>query len=130
MSLRNLAESDLATVLEDGATGFGWPITLTDPAGQSNADPIFGSSTDIEQMIDPDTGQLVNGRAASVAVRLSTLAGAGFSGVPRGVADSKSKPWLVTVDDIGGQSRTFKVRQSNPDRALGVVVCILEAYSE
>ncbi len=33
MSIRQLAESDLGLILEDEATGFGWPITVTDPSG-------------------------------------------------------------------------------------------------
>lgn len=126
MNLRELAEMDLGVILEDGATGFGWPITLTDPAGLSN-DALVGFSDDISQTIDPDTGELVAGRLASVVLRISTLLVAGFS-VPRGVPDQASKPWVVTFNDINGTAHTFKVRQANPDRALGIVSCILEGY--
>lgn len=126
MSLRDLAERDLGRILEDSATGFGWPITLTDPAGLT--DPgLVGFSDDISQTIDPDTGELVSGRLASVALRISSLIAAGFT-VPRGVPDQASKPWVVTFNDINGTAHTFKVRQANPDRALGMVVCILEGY--
>lgn len=126
MSLRDLAEQDLGLILEDSATGFGWPITLTDPAGLT--DPgLVGFSDDIAQMIDPDTGELVNGRLASVALRISSLYAAGFA-LPRGVADEASKPWVVTFNDINGTAHTFKVRQANPDRALGMLVCVLEGY--
>jgi len=126
VNLRELAEMDLGVILEDGATGFGWPITLTDPAGLSN-DALVGFSDDISQTIDPDTGELVAGRLASVVLRISTLLVAGFS-VPRGVPDQASKPWVVTFNDINGTAHTFKVRQANPDRALGIVSCILEGY--
>ena len=125
MSLRVLAEKDLATTMEDADTGFGWPITLTDPAG--NAGPFTGLSDDIAQVIDPETGQAVSGRLASIALRISTLLAAGFV-IPRGIADASIRPWLVEFDDINGNPYKFKVTESNPDRALGLVTCELEVY--
>jgi len=126
VGLRELAEHDLGAILEDSVSGFGWPITLTDPAGLTNPN-LVGFSNDISQVIDPDTGQLVSGRSASVALRISSLIAAGFT-MPRGIADQSSKPWLVAFNDINGVAYTFKVRQADPDRALGMVVCILEGY--
>lgn len=127
MSLRTLAEQDMGVILEGDAYGFRWPVTVTDPDGNTD-DTLYGFSDDISQTIDPDTGELVSGRLASVALRVSTLNAAGFAGLPRAVADSSRKPWTVTFNDINGTSHTFKVRQSNPDRALGMLTCILEAY--
>jgi len=127
MSLRLTAESDLAVILEDGVMGFGWPITLTDPAGA--VANLTGFSDDIAQVIDPDTGQLVSGRLASAALRLSSIyAALPGSGLPRGIADTGSKPWLVTFNDINGNAYNFKISKSNPDRALGILTLILEAY--
>ena len=126
MGLRETAEADLAIVLEDDVTGFGWPITITDPTGKEAS--LVGSSGDIAQAIDPDTGQAVSGRLATVTLRTSSLIAAGFTDLPEGIADILSKPWLITFDDINGNSFTFKVQQSNPDRTLGVVKCILELY--
>lgn len=126
MSLRQLAEADLGTILEDGVTGFGWPITITDPAG--NAGTLTGFSDDIAQIIDPDTGQAVSGRLASVALRISSLALEGLT-LPKGIADAGSKPWVIEFDDINGNAYKFKVSQSNPDRALGLVTCLLELYA-
>jgi hypothetical protein len=124
MSLRDLAEQDLGATLE-GVTDFGWPVTVTDPAGTSVA--LVGQSTDIAQIIDPDTGQAVSGRLAAVALRVSSLTIAGL-GLPVGIADAGSKPWVVEFDDINGAAYKFKVSHTNPDRALGIVVCILEPY--
>lgn len=126
MGLRTLAEADLGLILEDQAAGFGWPITLTSPQGATSRD-LIGYSDDIAQAIDPDTGQLVSGRLVSVALRVSTLAAQGFA-LPYGVADQASRPWVVQFNDINANPYTFKVRQANPDRALGIVVCILEGY--
>ena len=125
MSLRINAEKDLGIILEDDVGGFGWPITVTDPAGTSAA--LIGSSTDIMQGIDPDTGVMVTGRIASVALRLSSLAVAGLD-IPVGISNKALKPWLIQFDDINGVSYTFKVSESRPDRALGLVVCVLELY--
>ncbi len=125
MNLRQLAESDLAHTLEDELTGFGWAITITDPSGTSRL--LTGQSDDIAQVIDPDTGIAVSGRMASAVVRLTTLQAAGL-GIPQGEASTAVKPWRVRFEDINGNPHEFKVKQSNPDRALGVVSLLLEAY--
>ena len=126
MNLRMLAEADLGFIVEDSATGFGWPIILTDPDGKSGT--FTGLSDDIAQVIDPDTGQAVSGRLASIALRTSTLYNEGFI-LPHGIADASRKPWVVEFEDINGLPYKFKVQQSNPDRALGLVTCLLETYS-
>lgn len=123
--LRTQAEADLASILENDATGFGWPIRITDPDGQF-AD-VIGDAGEISQLIDPDTGLAVSGNLAHVTLRISTLKSKGLD-VPKGIADTAAKPWRITFDDINGNSYTFKVRQSRPDAMLGIVVCILEIY--
>lgn len=125
MSLRRVAERDLGFILESHEEGFRWELSLTPPSGAPV--PMFGFSNDIAQVIDPDTGQLVSGRLATVALRISTLNELGIA-LPTGVADQSKRPWLVTFDDINGKPGRFKVRQADPDRALGLVVCFLEVY--
>lgn len=127
MSLRIQAEMDLGKILEDETTGFGWTIFVTDPDGLS--DMFTGFSTDIAHAIDPDTGVLVSGRTASVAIRISLLTAKGF-GLPEGISDTSRKPWIVDFNDINGTNYRFKVASSNPDRALGIVTCTLETYGE
>ena len=125
MGLREIAEADLGTILEDSAYGFGYSITVTDPLGVVKS--FTGFSNDIAQVIDPDTGEAVSGRFASVALRISSLVAAGLT-LPIGIADSKSKPWIIQFDDINGNAFTFKVSKSDPDRTIGMVICILELY--
>jgi hypothetical protein len=125
MGLRELAERDLGGILEDAATGFGWPITLTDPAG--NTASLVGFSNDIAQTIDPGTGEVISGRMASMSLRLSSLYAAGLA-IPTATPERNSKPWLVQFDDINGVPYSFTIKNSNPDRALGVVACVLEGY--
>lgn len=127
-NLRFLAESDLAFILEDGAFGFGWQIELTSPAGFTSSEPLTGYSGDIGLVIDPDTGQAVSGRNATIALRLSSLTEAGYSEIPRAIENQSSKPWVVRFTDITLNSWLFKVKQSSPDRTLGIVTCNLELY--
>jgi hypothetical protein len=121
MGLRAQAALDARSFLEDSASGFGWPFTLTSPLGVVT--PQVGFATDIGQTIDPDTGQAVAGRRASVAVALAALAT-----LPEAVDDELARPWLVTFVDIASVSRTWKVIEVLPDRAIGVVVLLLESY--
>lgn len=126
-SLRLTAAADLRAILEVDSAGPGWPITLTDPDG--NVGSFTGLSGDIAQVIDPETGQAVSGRFAHVAIPTATirekLPG---SGLPQGIADTKTKPWVVEFDDIDGLPYKFKVSKSNPDRTLGLVSLTLEIY--
>lgn len=128
MGLREIAEQDLGFILEEDTQGFRWPITVTDPDGKISSG-LYGFSDDIAQVIDPDTGMAVSGRLSSIAIRISSLVLQGF-GLPQGIADASKKPWVVVFDDINGNSFTFKVQESNPDRALGVVTCVLELYND
>ena len=121
MSLRRVAERDLGSILSDTRTGFGWPIVVTDPLG--NRFNRTGFSNDIYLLIDPDTGQAVSGRTASVALQISSL-----PDIPVGVSDTASRPWLVEFADIGGRPWRFRVSETNPDRTLGLIVLILELY--
>lgn len=126
MNLRETAESDMSAILSDFVTGPGWPITITNPAGVSK--PINGLTNDISNLIDPETGQAVSGRLATIAVSISGLAALGL-GIPQGIEAETSKPWVVSFNDINGIPYTFKVQSSNPDRAIGLVTCNLELYT-
>lgn len=124
MSLRKQAAADAKAFLED-ANGFGWPVMITDPDGVT-AD-LHGWTSDISETIDPETGQAVMGRVASVALAIKSLTDKGM-GIPRGQSDGAKKPWVVVFDDIEGCEHAFKVIEAMPDRAAGVVTCRLEAY--
>jgi hypothetical protein len=128
MNLRELAESDLAVTLEDNANGFGWAVTVTDPNGVTNAGPLYGQSTDIGAMLDPETGVLIAGRTATVSLRLSSLTSQGL-GTPKATPSASSRPWLVAFNDINGNAFTFKVVRPLPDRSLGFITLILEAFT-
>lgn len=125
MSLRTEAEALNAIGIEDENL-FGQAITLTNPAGTAAA--LVGDYNDIGAVIDPETGTVVSGRSASMALRISSIYSAGFTELPRRISDKNSKPWRVqyTADDAIEYS--FIVRESMPDRSAGVIVLILEEY--
>lgn len=127
MGLRQLAEQDLSFTLEDSVTGFGWPVTLTDPAGGSSN--LTGQSHDISQIIDPETGTAISGRSTAFVLRLSSITEAGLE-MPVGIADPDKMPWLVTFDDINGAPYKFKVEYADPDRTLGTISLILGGWDE
>lgn len=126
MSLRAQAEADLNFILEDLAGGFGWSVTITDPAG--NSATLTGQAVDISQLIDADTGTPVGGRQASVALRISSLTAAGLA-LPEHISNNAGRPWLVDVTDVNGNAYNFMVSESRPDRMLGLVVCMLETWA-
>lgn len=130
VGLREQAALDLVSILND-ETGFSWEIVIRNPEGV--CDTVRGLSTDISETIDPETGQAVSGRLASVAIALRDLEGLDCYeafGDPQGIAASDSKPWVIIFLDILGKEHTFKVSESHPDRAIGIVTCILEAYND
>lgn len=125
MNLRQQAAADARAIVQDVSSGFGWDLVVTNPEEKELA--MVGLSSDVHMAIDPETGVMVSGRRAHVTLIRKTLIDAGM-GTPVGKADRDQKPWRVRFDDIDGQQCTFKVSEAMPDRALGIVVCILEAY--
>ena len=125
MSLLDQAKADLQTILTDNVGGFAVPITVTDPDG--NTAIINGLQSDVHLSVDPQTGGMIAGRRASVALSLASLAAAGL-GEPRGIAGSSAaKPWLIAFTTPTGKSLTMKVAEALPDE-LGCIVCLLEIY--
>ena len=130
MSLRTQAEADLAVSLE--ASGdFGHPFTLTDPAGFASAEQLYGGVTDIGQVIDPELGIAVTGRHVMLLARISTLIDAGYTGLPEGIADEASAPWIAEFAPLSDPStpQKYKVKSSAPDETIGVVRLILEFWA-
>ncbi len=125
MSLRTQAADDFRKFSED-INGFGWPVTITDPAGVSTA--LTGFTNDISQVIDPETGQVVSGRTATVVFSLQTLRAAGV-GMPKGINDAAVTPWLVQFTDPSLNAFIFKISRTDPDRTIESITCFLELYA-
>jgi hypothetical protein len=125
-SLRDQAAADLRSIVEDPA-GFGWSITITNPAGTSAQ--VYGLSQDIALAIDPLTGVAVAGRTATVALTRASLAAAAL-GDPVAVVSEAGKPWLVSFEDTDGTIHLFKIAEQLPDRTIGLNVYRLEVYRQ
>ena len=121
MGLRQQAALDGKAILED-VSGFAWPLTLTSPIGAVTS--LLGLTQDVGQTIDPDTGQAVAGRRATVVVARASL-----PEMPEAIADSRRKPWVVRFADSQGVFAQWKVIEVLPDRVLGQVALIVEAYA-
>lgn len=113
--------ADNKAIVED-LTAFATPVTLTTPLGVVLS--VTGQTTDVGQTIDPDTGQAVAGRRASLVVHRSSL-----PEMPEAVAESERKPWLASFVDSQGETGTWKVIQVLPDRVFGCVALLLEKYA-
>jgi hypothetical protein len=123
VSLADIAAADLASILNSGD---GACVELQAPDGRVAK---FGALTqDIAHAIDPQTGMLVSGRTCTVALSLFDLLTLNMS--PSVVVDSKiSKPWVVRfVETVSRVEHVFKVRETKPDRTIGALILILEAY--
>jgi hypothetical protein len=123
MSLLDQAKALARSILND-ATGFGVPITLTNPDGASAN--LYGLSTDIGLSIDPETGLTVSGRKASVSISVADITAAGFA-LPEAVPDEGEKPWLVQVANTAG-AQVMKVTDVVPDQTLGLLTLHLGRY--
>jgi len=126
MSLRSIAEGLLELALESTVLG-ARDVTLTAPDGTSQQ--LTGETNDIGAAIDPDTGQIVSGRTASVALRISSIYGAGFSELPRRISEKTTPPWRVDYVGDDGLTYNWAVQSTMPDRSAGVIVLMLEEYT-
>ncbi len=126
MSLRAVAESDLALTLEYG-TDWGQAIIVTDPAELQVT--LNGQSGDIGALIDPDTGMGVSGRLAHVSLRISSVLTA-FGALPVGIAESAQNPWRVSFPGSATPAQEYKVSETRPDKTLGVITLIVEVYED
>ena len=124
LNLRDKAVADTRNILEGVA---GIDVALTNPA-QSLTATVRGFSSDIARAIDPETNLFVQGQFASVQLPIGAITDAGFSDIPTGIMDSTSKPWVVEYQEPGQNLRKYKVRNSEPDYSLGIVICTLETY--
>jgi len=127
MGIRDLATRHTRMIL-NSQRGAGWPFTITDPSG--NTGTLTGWSNDISAVIDPDTGQAVSGRLATVSLHVDDMVEAGLDPIPKGENFSTSRPWVIEVSNVlGDPPAKFKISRADPDRTVGCVNCMLEAYS-
>jgi hypothetical protein len=129
MNLRGQAKSDLSFTLQDGENGFGLPIIIEKNGlsiGKDVNNPFFGQVSRISFLIDPDTGQPVNGDFISVVANLEQLKLAGFDIETRTLTSGDFK---ISAPDIDGTIQSLVNKSFEPDNALGVIRFICSTFS-
>lgn len=124
--LRELAARHARQFLNDRDSGFAWEAVVIAPDGTESDPPLRGFSTDISQLVDPETGIAISGRSASLTLHMRDVLDV-FAELPRRIEGRADTPWRVRVADILGHTGEFVVIKSDPDRALGYLVLGLGA---
>lgn len=121
MSLAAIAAADLRSIINaDGDS-----VTVLSPDGR--VAEFKANTQDISHAIDPQTGMLISGRTATVALSSIDLLAAAMA--PKGESDGSKKPWVVRfLETVSGVEHSFKVKESRPDRTIGALVLILEIF--
>lgn len=121
MNLRGQAKSDLSFTLQGGENGFGLPVIIekgSDVIGNDPNNPFFGQVSRISFLIDPDTGQPVNGDFVSVVVNLEEMKLAGFDVETRTLTKGDFR---ISAPDIDGTIQALVNKSFEPDNALGII---------
>jgi hypothetical protein len=106
-NVRTLAEADLANTIED-PNGAGTPYTLIERRSEY---PVIGTFDDIGLLIDPISGEAIQGRTITATCRLSTILALAGKAPGRG--------WEARIDDFQG-AHTLYVQRNEIDRTIGI----------
>jgi hypothetical protein len=126
VSLIERARKDVARILQN-TNEFASTVKLTSPAGVTR--DVAAVTNEVWQGLDPNSGNIVNGAVASIAISLDALSKAGL-GIPQNSRDTKAKPWLVEMTLADGAPRTYTVEESRRDMGLGVIWYVLGEYQK
>jgi hypothetical protein len=107
-NLRSLAEADLANTIED-PNGAGTPYTLI---AQSSEYPVVGTFDDIGLLIDPISGEAIQGRTITAICRVKTIFALAGKYPKRG--------WKARIADLHGAVQTLYVQRNEIDRTIGI----------
>jgi hypothetical protein len=126
VSLLARVRNDIARITQN-TKEFASVVKLTSPAGVTR--DVAAITNEVWQGLDPNSGNIVNGASASVAISLDALTKAGL-GIPQNDHDRKAKPWRVELTLADGVARTYKITESRRDMTLGLIWYVLEHYQQ
>ena len=126
MGLNEIAADDFANFTSN-TDEFGHEFVITAPDG-TVIEGIKGYSTDISALIDPETGQMVAGRTASVSIAMRFFRNAGFGSIPTMEPKKNKKPWIFEWLAPNTSVYTFSVRDAIPDRKLDQTLFMLQSF--
>jgi hypothetical protein len=108
-NIRAVAESDLKTIIED-PSGAGTAYTLIENTGAEY--PVVGTFGDIGLLIDPISGEAIQGRTITATCMASTITAAAGKVPARG--------WKARAMGLDGKSYTLFVQRNEHDRTIGL----------
>lgn len=111
-NVRGLASADLRLTLED-ENGAGTPYTLIDKDGAEY--PLVGTFDDIGLLIDPISGEAIQGRTISATCRAETILAASGKIPERG--------WKARIVGLDGKAAMLFIQRNQYDRTIGL--CLL-----
>lgn len=118
MGLAELAASDAKMYLGD-LEGFARTITFQSPLGVTA--PVSGLYMDTAMKLDPDTRMPVLARDVYIVVHVDNLYAAGLD-VPVATQKRGANNWYFFISNgIDRSEVKYRVKQSAPDRSLGIV---------
>jgi hypothetical protein len=106
--VRDLAAADLRKIIED-PNGAGTPFTLINSAGEF---PVAGTFGDIASLIDPVSGEPIQGRSIEATCAAQTIISAAGKVPARG--------WKARVTALDGTITTLFVQRNEYDRTIGL----------
>jgi hypothetical protein len=107
--LRARAEADVQRIIEN-ARGAGTPYVLIDKEGAEY--PVTGIFGDIGSLIDPVSGESVQGRSIEAVCMMKTIAAAAGKIPERG--------WKARATGIDGKELVLFVWRNETDRTIGL----------
>ncbi|RDY57708.1 hypothetical protein [Flagellimonas nanhaiensis] len=117
------ARADAKKILS--SSGFEEDITLTTPDGQTT---ITTKGLTTKHHLDFDTEGPVNSKKVHICIDESDLEAKAYP-VRNSVNEVDLREHIITVSDSTGNAREYLVSQLFPNETLGLIVCVLEDYS-
>lgn len=125
MSLMQRAQRDVARITTNNKH-FGGEVVISYKGVEYPANCF---SNNIGQVFDADTGTVVSGQTATVAISVIELQSKSIP-EPVAVYNENRDPYLIGFNDGLGRDFLFKVVDTYPDRTIGLIVCILERFKD
>ena len=113
------ASADLKRIIEN-ENGIGTPYTLLDKGG--NEYPLVGTFGDIGSLIDPVSGELIQGRTIEATCHMQTIIAAAGKIPERG--------WKARVTGLDAKALVLFVKRNEPDRTIGICRMTLDMKLE
>ena len=108
-NIRAQAEADMGNIIEN-ANGAGTPYTLIKADGLEY--PVTGTFGDIAFLIDPISGEAIQGRAISATCRAKTITAA--------AGELPARGWKARAAGLDGKPYTLFVQRNEYDRTIGL----------